>query len=279
MSLVQQVSSINPQNTHFRDPGMSSNVGAISGYKPAYSDLSLQQKNLYSDIMTGGKRRKNSRKHGKKQSRKHVNKHGKKHSRKHNRKIHRGGNGYGFSQNQVIDGSYSGNGSVHLPNYSNYQNTNLVSDTNINSYKQNGGGSYGTGGNPFYSYKPIEGENLSLFAGSGYPPISKGLNSQCGGKKHKSKKQRFRKTHSSKSKKHRKSRKHRKSYQHGGITQYMNNVANSHTFSVGPPHQLNHTSSALANPPPFTSTNNCVDTYKHFGGAGDDNDHDDKTSI
>ncbi len=50
------------------------------------------------------------------------------------------------------------------------------------------GYSYGTGGYPYYSYKPSEGENLSVFAGSGYPPISRGLNSQCGGKKRSSKK-------------------------------------------------------------------------------------------
>ena len=47
MSLVQQASLVNPQNSHFVNPGMSSKVGAVSGCGSQNSDLSLQQKGIY----------------------------------------------------------------------------------------------------------------------------------------------------------------------------------------------------------------------------------------
>ena len=57
MSIVQQASLVNPQNAHFRDPGMSSKVGAASGCSGSpNSALALQQKGL-SEIIKGGKRR------------------------------------------------------------------------------------------------------------------------------------------------------------------------------------------------------------------------------
>ena len=329
MSLVQQASLVNPQNSHFVNPGMSSKVGAVSGCGSQNSDLSLQQKGIYQAIKTGGMKKRHNKS-------------------KHNRR-HRGGNGYGFStsQNLSSNSGNNSNGSVHLASFTKYQNEGQNSDTNMNVSKQNGGNSshqsygtggmkkkhnksekqtytseetkfmnkllkitdtpldtnhddfvntlsklaktnaskqkggnssdqsYGTGGNPYYAYKPTQGENLSVFAGSGYPPISRGLNSQCGGKKRKSRKVSRKSKKSKKSKKvSRKSRKgsrksskkrHIKKRQKGGYAQYMNNVANSHIYSTGAPTVLNSTNSALANPVPFTPKNDCMNTWKHLG--------------
>ena len=248
MSIVQQASLANPQNAHFRDPGMSSKVGAVSGCSGSpNSALALQQKGL-SEIIKGGRKR------GRKS---------------HKRKSHKGGNGYGFSKNQDLAATsgVNSNGSVHLAGFTKYQNTSVNSDTSMKP-SQFGGShdlSYGTGGYPYYAYKPTEGENLSVFAGSGYPPITRGLNSQCGGKR-KSRKSRK----SKKSKKSRKSKKSKKSKkvkrrQRGGYSQYMSNVANSHIYSTGAPPSLSASQSALASPPPYTPKNDCLNTWKHLG--------------
>ena len=148
---------------------------------------------------------------------------------------------------------------------------------------QSGGSGYGfgSGGTPYYSFNPSEGENLSPFAGSGYPPISRQLNNQCitppilvqeGGKTRKSRKGKK----SRKSRKGKKSRKSsmRKGYkkgkksrrrQTGGSGQYMSNIANSHIYSTGAPPSLNPNESMLASPPPFTPKNDCLNTWKHLG--------------
>ena len=278
MSILQKASLVNPSNDHISNPGMSSSVGAVSGCGAGNSSLALQQKGLYQVVKTGGKKK--THKHNKKRHHSHKNR------TKYNIKRFRGGNGYGFSKSQDL-ASTSGvnsNGSVHLAGFSKYDNNGINSDTNMNASKQSGGShdlSYGTGGYPYYSYKPTEGENLSVFAGSGYPPITRGLNSQCGGKKRrgvkgrKSRKSRKgRKSRKSKkSKKSRKGRKSRKSKkskkvkrrQKGGYSQYGSNVANSHIYSTGAPPSLNASQSALANPPPYTPKNDCLNTWKHLG--------------
>ena len=50
-----------------------------------------------------------------------------------------------------------------------------------------------------------------------------------------------------------------------GYSQYMSNVAYTPSYSLGgniPPEM-----SALANPPPYQSMNNCMDNYNHYGKA------------
>lgn len=271
MSLVQSAGLVNSQNAHFSNPGFSSKVGAVSGCGGSGSELSLQQKGLYQVVKTGGKRKRHSRKG----------------------KMFKGGNSYGFSQNQPL-ASTSGvteGGSVHLAEFTKQDNNGINSDTNMNASKQanqTGGGSggdlsgysYGTGGYPYYSYKPSEGENLSVFAGSGYPPISRGLNSQCGGKKRRSyrKKSSHKKRHATRKQKAGKKRKTvtrkqkagKKRYassrrQRGGYTQYMSNVANTPSYSTGAPPSLSASESALASPPPFMPKNDCLNSWKHLG--------------
>jgi hypothetical protein len=78
-----------------------------------------------------------------------------------------------------------------------------------------------------------------------------------------------------------KSRKHRRHSMKGGqiptgnipyppgYAQYQNNLPHSATYSIGG--ELNASSSALANPPPFkveSNCTNCVDNYNHFTGKG-----------
>jgi hypothetical protein len=268
MSLVQSAGLVNPQNAHFSNPGFSSRVGAVSGCSGTDSALALQQKGLYQVVKTGGKRNK----------------------RKSRRM--KGGNGYGFSQNQSLSSTsgVNSNGSVHIASITKYENNGINSDTNMNASKQSGqaggsndsGYSYGTGGYPYYSYKPSEGENLSVFAGSGYPPISRGLNSQCGGKKRRSLKKRKsskkrggskkvagskNRRKGSKQKATKKRKPSRKQRQRGGYSQYMSNVAHAHNYSTGAPPALTASESALANPTPYTPSNDCLNTWKHLGDS------------
>ena len=241
-------SSVNPQNIH-SNLDFSSKVGPVVGCGGSDSVSSLQQKGLYEVVKTGGKKIRKSKR----------------------TKKHKGGSGYGFSKEQ----SANSNGPAHLPSYTSYKNEGVNSDTNMNASKQLGG-SYGTGGYPYYSYKPSENENLSVFAGSGYPPITRGLNSQCGGRKRKTNnpkksakkttKRRPKKSKFNKSKKMKSVRNHKKySKQYGGYSQYMSNVASTPSYSSGAPPSLSPNESALANPVPITPKNDCMSSWKHLG--------------
>ena len=279
MSLVLSPGLVNSQNAHFPNPGFSSKVGAVTGCGGSGSELALQQKGLYQVVKTGGKRIRRTRKgrRGK----------GKGSKRKSHKMM--GGVGHEFSQQQtLVERSGVGAGhSVHRGEHSTYEHNGINSDTNMNASMQAGqagqagGSSFGTGGYPYYSYKPSDGEKLSLFAGSGYPPISRGLNSQCGGKrrgrkgksrKGKSRKGKSRKGKSRKGKSRKGGRKRTKrrsssKRQRGGYSQYMSNVANAHNYSTGAPPVLTAGSSALANPSPHTPSNDCLNTWKHLGDS------------
>ena len=140
----------------------------------------------------------------------------------------------------------------------------------------------------YYGFDGKNGENLSTFAGAGYPPITVG--SQNGGKKHR------RKTKNIKRKKHttKRSMKHRytkhklskrnktKKYKlglskrkssklfrkivggkrrvyKGGYSQFMGDQAYSQGYELGGP--ITPSMSALANPMPFKPYNHCADPY------------------
>ena len=47
----------------------------------------------------------------------------------------------------------------------------------------------------------------------------------------------------------------------------MSNVANAHNYSTGAPPALSAGSSALASPPPYTPSNDCLNTWKHLGDS------------
>ena len=261
MSLVLSPGLVNSQNAHFPNPGFSSKVGAVTGCGGSGSELALQQKGLYQVVKTGGKRMRRTRK-----GRRGKGKGSKKKSHKM-----KGGVGHEFSQQQtLVERSGVGAGhSVHRGEHSTYEHNGINSDTNMNASMQAGqagGSSFGTGGYPYYSYKPSDGENLSLFAGSGYPPISRGLNSQCGGKR-RGRKGKSRKGKSKKGGRKRTKRRSSSKRQRGGYSQYMSNVANAHNYSTGAPPVLTAGSSALANPSPHTPSNDCLNTWKHLGDS------------
>ena len=314
MSLVQQAGLVNSQNSHFSNPGFSSRVGAVSGCGGSVTSAdALNQTGMYEVMKIGGAKKcpksckckchncycrgKCSGKCGCPCHKKCAGNCGCKcHKCMSCGKIHRkgggkkcpmsGGNGYGFSKNQSLaptSGVNSVNGSVHLAGFTGYQNKGIDSDTNMGASSQSGGSGYGfgSGGTPYYSYNPSKGENLSPFAGSGYPPITRQLNNQCitppilvqeGGKTRKTRNGRKLR----KSRKGKKSRKSsmRKGYkkgkksrrrQKGGSGQYMSNIANSHIYSTGAPPSLTPNESMLASPPPFTPKNDCMNSWKHLG--------------
>lgn len=302
---------VNSQNAHFSNPGFSSKVGAASGCGGSVTSAdALKQDGMYSVMKVGGKKqcpktckcnchRCNCKSHCGKKCECLCHKKcpgncgcrchrcmscGKTHRKGGKKCPMSGGNGYGFSMNQSLastSGVNAVNGSVHLGQFSKYENTGINADTNMGASSQSGGSGYGENGIPFYAYVPKEGENLSTFAGSGYPPISRELNPQCitppvlvqgGGKKRTHKKKHVRKStkkNKPSKKVHKKGKKSmkRKNYkkQKGGYSQYMSNVANSHNYSTGAPPSLSYTESALATPPPFTPKNDCLNTWKHLG--------------
>lgn len=286
-SLVEQASLVNSQNAHFSNPGFSSKVGAVSGCGGSTSSgLALEQEGVYNMVKTGGKKR------GKRGSKQRKGKPSRK-------RMYKGGDGYGFSNDQSL-AETSGVHGAHLAETKSYTSNKIESETNMGASSgnplQNGGNndlSYGTGGNPYYGFQST-GESLSTFAGAGYAPITKGLNSQCssvpqsmeGGKrkmrkstthKKKSHKKKSHKKKSSKKKSHKKKSHKKKSHkkksgkkshrkgQKGGYSQYMSNIANTPGYSTGAPPALSSNNSALASPPPITPTNNCMNSWKHLG--------------
>ena len=54
--------------------------------------------------------------------------------------------------------------------------------------------------------------------------------------------------------------------QRGGYNQWMSNIAYTPSYSTGG--NLSANESALANPVPYQTTNNCVDNYNHFTNKG-----------
>jgi len=112
---------VNESNSHFSNPGFSSNVGAVTGCGGSGTELALQQQ-------TGGKRMKKyrSKKH-KKSVKKHVRKSRRTVRRK--RRVHRGGYGHGFAEVQPSD--MNGNAT-----YTSYASLGQNSDTNMEASKQ-----------------------------------------------------------------------------------------------------------------------------------------------
>lgn len=198
----------------------------------------------------------------------------------------KGGRGYSIAAEQHIPGN-------HLPDHQTYNETDVSKHNPSTAFPfTKGGRRYrklrGGSSLDYYGFSDKNNENLSIFAGSGYPPISKG--SQNGGKRRKTikkiklHKRRHTNKHSAKyrrtkhsSKKH-KSKKHklglarrmssklfkkiiggkRKVYK-GGYSQFMGDQAFSQGYELGGP--ITSSTSALANPIPFKPYNNCADTF------------------
>ena len=232
---------VNPNNAHISNPGFSSSQGAVTG---CVGSPNSQQALLGVGVQ----------------------------------QIQNGGNGYGMSNNQNLS-SHSSLQNSNRAEFDSYQNKGLSSDTNMNSSTQHGGGDYGNGGLPYYSYNNPGNSNLSTFAGSGYPPISRELNNQCPtpamnggflglfGKKTKAKKKTAKKKTVKKktAKKKTAKKKTSKKKMKGGSINNLSNVAYAHGYSTGAPPALGQGQSALANPVPYQAYNNCLNTWKHTG--------------
>lgn len=213
-----------------------------------------------------------------------------------------GGQGYGMSLSQSLAGFNK------IPDYTSYINTGINSSENLDVSKQynpsmelptlTGGRRRGKrmsrGGSSlnYYGFDKPSGDNLSLFAGSGYPPMNIGSQNLMGGKKRKSRKihkysqvkhkkytrhmrrshKRYRRKHTSKRhmlglkrKKTSKLFKHlimkgkgKKIYK-GGYSQYMDDEAFSSGYGLGGP--LDSDMSSLANPIPIKTYNSCSDPF------------------
>jgi hypothetical protein len=110
-------------------------------------------------------------------------------------------------------------------------------------------------------YKMKAGKKMSLMK-----KIKRSFGLKGGTKK--TKRIRHKGKHTRKSSKRRtnKAGRHKGRHMRGGYHQYMGNVPDTPSFSVGGP--LPASQSALANPPPFqkltTCEGNCIDSYNHF---------------
>lgn len=262
-SMIETVGLINPQNAHFRDPGMSSKVGATTGCGGSTtSKEALQGTGIYRAMATPQK------------------------------------GGYGYGANKVQDNASLVGNNSHYMEVSPYKKYDSVSDTGLGASKQHGGyyGFDDKTGEPLSTfagsgYPPITtGNKNSCAAMNGgkkhkrrmltkkskrmYNRSSKRSSKKMTRKSNKRvkkskspvkkprtvKRVRFHKKRSTRMKKSRKQKKQR-----GGYSQYMNNVAYSHIYETGAPPSLSSSDSALANPVPFTPKNNCSDNYKHSG--------------
>ena len=148
--------------------------------------------------------------------------------KKPRRKTYRGGMGYGFSKDQSL-ASTSGVHGAHLASFNSYTGDQVKHPANMDAPTTN-------------------------------PTV--------GGMKRKSRK--MRKSHKKKSLKRTKKVKRNRNGKHGkrqrgGYAQYMSNVANTPSYSVGAPPALSAGGSALASPPPITQTDNCMNSWKHLG--------------
>lgn len=204
-----------------------------------------------------------------------------------------GGQGYGFSLEQPVSGFN------RVPDQTSYKEIGINSDENLGVSKQynpsmplpviKGGKKYRKikGGSSliYYGFGDKNGENLSAFAGSGYPPITVG--SQNGGRRHRKLKSH---KHGRRSMRHRrtkhklsrtrKGKKQRKTHrklglrrrktssllkklvggkQTGGYNQFMGDQAFSQGYELGGP--ITPSTSALANPIPIKPYNNCSDPF------------------
>jgi hypothetical protein len=207
-----------------------------------------------------------------------------------------GGQGYGFALEQP-DAGFN-----RIPDQTSYGGCGINSDENLDASKQynpstplpvlKGGGKKHRklrGGSSliYYGFDGKNGENLSEFAGSGYPPIT--VASQNGGRKRRGRRMKSHKRkHSSRHRrtKHKlsrshKSRRHRthrklglrrkktsklmrrliggKSVYKGGYSQFMGDQAFSQGYELGGP--ITPSTSALANPIPIKPYNNCSDPF------------------
>jgi hypothetical protein len=215
------------------------------------------------------------------------------------RELQTGGQGYGMANQQPIAGFN------RMPDYTSYEEIGVKDPSNLGTSTQynpsmalpvikGGRGRYKRGGSNlnYYGFNDKNGENLSTFAGSGYPPISIGSQNLTGGRRIRRRKGtrshkhlRRRRGHKShKLSKHRrhsrrhKTRRHRlgmkktmssklfknliggrKRVYKGGYSQFLGDQAFSQGYELGGP--ITPSTSALANPIPIKPYNNCSDPF------------------
>jgi len=216
-------------------------------------------------------------------------------------KKQRGGYGYGFTENSEPIGQGGPSGVISPFNV--YQdiavkNPNNLNACKVNSYATQSGGNKHTvaaeipSGTTYYRSGGQPDGNYGIYAGSGYPLISKSLSHgechQNGGRKRKSRRKTKRNIRKHKGRKSRRnkrsrrskvtrrsrgkrSRKYRRSTkrklfrsprikylnQSGGYAQYQGNVPLSFGYAQGAPVKLSPSQSMLANPSPTTRYNAC----------------------
>ena len=197
-------------------------------------------------------------------------------SRRHSRRRRkqRGGGAYGFNPKVMPNWGKKGINWRKIPN-----TCGTPSKSNMNAGKQYaplvqaGGGldskglghSLGGGGQISYGYGPA-GAKFAKDVRGGYAPITRKVRPQCGSGKRRKRQRRSRRRRNRRSRnrrsRNRRSRNRRR--QRGGYHQYQSNKPFTPSYAVGGAKG----NWSLANPPPFTRTDNCVDNYNHYKKSG-----------
>jgi hypothetical protein len=212
------------------------------------------------------------------------------------RELQTGGQGYGMAEQQPIAGFN------RIPDHISYEEIGANDPENLGASTQynpsmalpviRGGKRHKRGGANlnYYGFNDKNNENLSVFAGAGYPPITVGSQNLTGGKRMRHRKlktkshKRSRHHKSHKLSKHRRPRHHHKTKKHrlgmkkgmtsklfkkliggkkrvykGGYSQFLGDQAFSQGYELGGP--ISPSTSALANPIPIKPYNNCSDPF------------------
>ena len=164
------------------NPRLYNNVGAVTGC---------------TGVQSGGKRSRHTRNNRLSKRIRHK-------QSRHKRSMKGGRNGYGFSFQASPIGNVGH--AQNLMDWETYDSKTISSDTNLGAYsitggkrrrkrcgckrkrkqskrkqskrKQRGGFTLGSNGS-YYGYAGTQGEDLGLFSGSGYPPMSSGSTNEC----------------------------------------------------------------------------------------------------
>jgi len=256
--------NVNAPNAH-RPDNFSSNEGAPKGITVS-KNINIspwpERSNPQPRIQRGGGRRRSKRRRSKrrrskrrrsKRRRSRRRRSKRRRSRRRRSKRQRGGGVYGFNPEELPNFGKRGINWTRRKNGCGISSeSGLGASKQHISLKQSGGGidslghSVGGGEKISYGYD-TRVANLAKDVRGSYAPINRTLRPQCAGKRRKTR------------------RRKRRRRQRGGYHQYQSNKPLTSSYGVAGMEGGDWT---LANPPPFTRTNNCRDNYNHYEGAG-----------
>ena len=262
--------NVNGSNAHLVDL-FSSDKGAPKGITVGGNHNISRKRHPIPRPQKGGGRRRRSRRRRRRSSRR-SNRRRRIKRRRSRRCRQRGGGVYGFSPEELPN---FGKKSINWTRRSN--GCGVKSESNLGAGKQHvglsqrgggidtkGSGLAGIGNAQTISYGyDSRVANLAKDVRGSYAPISRTLRPQCAGRRRRRTRRR-RSSRRNRRRSSRRNRRRRRRRQRGGYHQFQSNKPLTSSYQVGGMDG----DWTLANPPPITRKNNCVDNYNHYKGAG-----------